>query len=68
MKTDYKIIWRKVAEEKLEKQAQYLLEQSKNLVVASNFYQTIKDGVNRLSYYADAYKFQEMKKIYLYNG
>ena len=38
MKFDYSIKWYELAENKLLRQAQYILEQSQNVVIAENFY------------------------------
>ena len=37
MKFDYSIKWYELAENKLLRQAQYILEQSQNVVIAENF-------------------------------
>ena len=47
MKFDYSIKWYELAENKLLGQAQYILEQSQNVVIAENFYDAIK--INFLS-------------------
>ena len=42
MKFDYIIQWHSVAEEKLLNQAQYILQQSQNVLIAEHFYDATK--------------------------
>ena len=42
MKFDYIIQWHSVAEEKLLNQAQYILQQSQNVLIAEHFYDAVK--------------------------
>ena len=63
MKFDYSIKWYELAENKLLRQAQYILEQSQNVVIAENFYDAIKSEVDKLSFTADVYRLRKKKEI-----
>ena len=56
MKFDYEIVWYALAEEKLLNQARYVLTQSQNVIIAENFYDSIKGEVEKLSFTADVYR------------
>ncbi|WP_338705617.1 type II toxin-antitoxin system RelE/ParE family toxin [Pasteurella multocida] len=68
MKLDYNIIWYDLAERKLLKQAEYILEKSQNIIIAEQFYDAIKSEVDKLSYTADVYKFRKKKEVPILNG
>lgn len=68
MKFDYGIIWYSLAETKLLNQADYILQQSQNPIVAEQFYDAIKSEVDKLSYTADVYRFRQKKEIAILNG
>ena len=68
MKFDYIIQWHSVAEEKLLNQAQYILQQSQNVLIAGHFYDAIKSEIDKLSYTADVYRFRKKKEISILNG
>lgn len=68
MKFDYSIKWYELAESKLLRQAQYILEQSQNVVIAENFYDAIKSEVDKLSFTADVYRLRKKKEIPILNG
>ena len=68
MKFDYSIKWYELAENKLLRQAQYILEQSQNVVIAENFYDAIKSEVDKLSFTADVYRLRKKKEIPILNG
>lgn len=68
MKFDYEIIWYKKAEQRLLDQAEYILQQSKNPIIAEQFYDAIKSEVDKLSYTADVYRFRKKKEIAILNG
>ena len=51
-----------LAENKLLRQAQYILEQSQNVVIAENFYDAIKSEVDKLSFTADVYRLRKKKE------
>lgn len=68
MKLDYGIIWLKQAETKLFHQADYILQQSKNPIIAEQFYDAIKSEVDKLSYTADVYRLRKKKEIPILNG
>ena len=68
MKFDYIIQWHSVAEEKLLNQAQYILQQSQNVLIAEHFYDAIKSEIDKLSYTADVYRFRKKKEISILNG
>ena len=63
MKFDYIIQWHSVAEEKLLNQAQYILQQSQNVLIAEHFYDAIKSEIDKLSYTADVYRLRKKKKF-----
>lgn len=68
MKFDYDIIWYRVAEQKLIKQSEWILQQSKNKFVAEQFYDSIKSEVDKLSYTADIYRVRKRKEVPILNG
>ncbi|CAM3723174.1 type II toxin-antitoxin system RelE/ParE family toxin [Avibacterium avium] len=68
MKFDYNIVWYSVAENKLLKQADYILQKSQNPIISEQFYDAIKSEVDKLSYTADIYKFRKRKEIPILNG
>ena len=68
MKFDYIIQWHSVAEEKLLNQAQYILQQFQNVLIAEHFYDAIKSEIDKLSYTADVYRLRKKKEIPLLNG
>lgn len=68
MKFDYSIIWYSLSETKLLNQADYILQQSQNPIVAEQFYDAIKSEVDKLSYTADVYRFRNKKEISILNG
>ena len=68
MKFDYLIKWHSVAEEKLLNQAQYILQQSQNRLIAEYFYDAVKSEIDKLSYTADVYRLRKKKEIPLLNG
>ena len=68
MKFDYLIKWHSVTEEKLLNQAQYILQQSQNRLIAEHFYDAVKSEIDKLSYTADVYRLRKKKEIPLLNG
>lgn len=68
IKFDYDIVWYKLAEEKLINQAKWILGQSKNHIVAEQFYDSIKSEVDKLSFTADIYRIRKKKEISILNG
>ena len=68
MKFDYEIVWYALAEEKLLNQARYVLTQSQNVIIAENFYDSIKSEVEKLSFTADVYRLRNKKEISILNG
>lgn len=68
MKLDYGIVWYERAENKLLNQAEYILQQSQNPIIAEQFYDAIKSEVDKLSYTADVYRFRRKKEIPILNG
>ena len=66
MKFDYEIVWYALAEEKLLNQARYVLTQSQNVIIAENFYDSIKSEVEKLSFTADVYRLRNKK--FIFNG
>lgn len=63
MKFDYNIVWLIQAERKLFNQADYILQQSHNPIIAEQFYDAIKSEVDKLSYTADVYRLRKKKEI-----
>lgn len=68
MKFDYNIVWYEVTEDKLLNQAKYTLQQSQNRIIAENFYDALKNEVDKLSFTTDVYQFQKKKEISALNG
>lgn len=68
MKFDYQLVWYERAENKLLQQAEYILQQSQNPIVAEQFYDAIKSEVDKLSYTADVYRLRRKKAIPILNG
>lgn len=68
MKFDYQLVWYERAENKLLQQAEYILQQSQNPIVAEQFYDAIKSEVDKLSYTADVYRLRRKKEIPILNG
>lgn len=68
MKFDYNIVWLQKAEIKLFYQADYILQQSQNPIIAEQFYDAIKSEVDKLSFTADVYRLRKKKEIPILNG
>ncbi|MDY4279756.1 MAG: type II toxin-antitoxin system RelE/ParE family toxin [[Pasteurella] mairii] len=68
MKFDYNIVWYDIAEKKLLNQADWILQQSGNKIVAEQFYDAIKSEVDKLSFTADIYRLRKRKEISVLNG
>ncbi|STY59673.1 Uncharacterised protein [Mannheimia haemolytica] len=68
MKFDYNIVWPQKAEIKLFYQADYILQQSQNPIIAEQFYDAIKSEVDKLSFTADVYRLRKKKEIPILNG
>lgn len=68
MKLDYHIVWYELAEQKLLRQAEYILQCSQNIIVAEQFYDAIKSEVDKLSFTAEIYRFRRKKEIPILNG
>ena len=68
MKFDYDIIWYSLAEQKLLTQAEWILQQSQNPIVAEQFYDAIKSEVDKLSFTADIYRLRKRKEMPILNG
>lgn len=68
MKFDYTIAWLDTAEEKLLRQAEYILQQAQHSAVAEHFYSVIKSEVDKLSFTADVYRLRKKKEIPILNG
>ncbi|AEC18539.1 conserved hypothetical protein (plasmid) [Gallibacterium anatis UMN179] len=68
MKTDYIVLWRQTALDRLMTKAEYIAEQSKNQDIADNFIETIQELSEKLSYTAGAYDDQNIHTFPLKNG
>ncbi|MBS9783610.1 MAG: type II toxin-antitoxin system RelE/ParE family toxin [Pasteurella sp.] len=63
MKFDYHVVWTATAKKQLFEQAEWILNNSKNIKTTLNFYQKITKEVDKLSYLADVYRYKERKYL-----
>ena len=68
IKFDYNIVWYERAEQKLQQQANWILQQSQLPIVAEQFFDAIKSEVDKLSFTADIYRLRSRKEISILNG
>ena len=61
-------MWYEVTEDKLLNQAKYTLQQFQNRIIAENFYDALKNEVDKLPFTTNVYQFQKKKEISALNG